>query len=154
MTIRDLITAYVLADGTVQGWLGSRLFPDQLRQSETYPAGVIQMIDIVRPNSLRGVATLAKARIQIDVYCNGNGAVTSGFLASRAAADAVGTAIRRRLDGFDGSLMDTSTSPANPVRVWITFDLETEGAAPEIHGGLSRHTADYIVEYQTQGGVY
>lgn len=149
MTIRDLITAYVLADGTVGALISTRLYPDMLPEKVTYPAAVIQAIDIVRPNSLRGAATLARARIQVDVY-----AQPASGVGSRALADQVGTAIRRRLDGFAGSLMDASSSPANPVQAWITFDLETEGAAPEIHGGLSRHTADYIVEYQTQGGFY
>lgn len=149
MTIRDLITAYVLDDGAVGSLLSTRLYPDMLPSKVAYPAGVIQAIDIVRPNTLRGVATLAKARIQVDVYAQpGDG------IGSRALADQVGTAIRQRLDGFAGSLMDESSSPGTPVQAWITFDLETEGAAPEIHGGLSRHTADYIVEFQTHQGAY
>lgn len=154
MTIRDLVTMYVLADGTVSAWLGTRLFPDMLRQKETYPAGVIQAVDIVRPNTLRGVATLARARIQVDVYCDTNGAAAAGFTGSRAAADAIGGAIRRRLDGFAGTFSDSTSSPASTVQAWITFDLETEGAEPEIHGGLSRHTSDYLVHYATQQGVY
>jgi hypothetical protein len=141
VTIRDLVRDYVLADGTVAGLIGTRLYPDMLPQKCTYPAGVIQAIDIVRPNTLRGVASLARARIQIDVYAQ----PTSGS-SSRSAADAAGTAIRQRLDGFAG-LLDT-------VQAWVMFDLETEGAEPEIHGGLSRHTADYLVNYQTQAGAY
>lgn len=154
MTIRDLITDYVLQDGTIAGWLGTRLVPDQLRQKETYPAATILSVDIVRPNTLRGVATLARARIQIDVYCNANGAVAHDFAGSRAMVDAIGAAIRRRLDGFNGTLSDPSSSPATIVHAWITFDLETEGVESEIGGGLSRHTADYIVQYQTVQGTY
>lgn len=155
MTIRDLVAGYLLADGAIAALIGRRLFPDMLPQKLTaYPSATIQAIDIVRTNSLRRVASLARARIQVDAYCDPNGASTVGFSGSRAVADAVGTAVRRRLDGFDGVLLDQGTSPAQPVRAWITFDLETEGAEPEIHGGLSRHTADYVVEYQTQGGTY
>ncbi len=154
MTIRDLVGDYVLADGTVQNFIATRLYPKQLPAKVTFPAAVIQSIDIVRPNTLRGVATLAKARIQIDVYCNGNGAAAMQLSSSTAAVDLVGAAIRRRLDGFSGTFDDTSTSPATPVRAWVTFDLETETDEADLHGGLSRHTADYFVEYNTAAGVY
>lgn len=150
MTIRDLVRAYVLADTTVGNLLGTRMYPDMLPQKVTYPAAVIQAVDVVRSPSLRSVAGLARARIQIDVYA----APVSPSRGSRVVADEAGNAIRRRLDGFDGSLDDTSTSPATPVRAWVTFDLETEGAEPEISGGLSRHTADYVVQFQTANGVY
>ena len=153
MTIRDLVRDYVLADNAVTA-LGGRLYPDQLREKTAYPAGVILAVDVVRPNALRQVASLARARVQIDIYCDTNGAATGGFTGSRSAADALGTAIRRRLDGFVGKFSDTSSSPATPVQAWVTFDLETENAEPGLSGGLSRHTADYIVEYQTQAGAY
>lgn len=149
MTIRDMVRDYVMADGAVSSSGLTRLYPDQLPEKVTYPAGIILSVDIVRPPSLRTVAGLARARIQIDVYANpGNGQ------SSRTRADHIGSAIRRRLDGFDGSLQDSTSSPPIPVRAWVTFDLETENAEPEIGGGLSRHTADYVVQYQTHAGVY
>lgn len=149
MTIRDLIAAYVIADGDVAALIGTRLYPDMLPEKVTYPAAVIQAIDIVRPNPLRGVASLARARIQIDVYAQ----PTSG-VGSRAKADQVGAAIRARLDGQALTLTDTTTSPDTDVQAWVMFDLETEGVEPEIHGGLSRHTQDFLVQYRTSGGDY
>lgn len=149
MTIRDLARAYVLADATVANLLGTRLYPDMLPQKVTYPAGVITAVDIVRPNPLRGVASLAKARVQIDIY-----AQPSDGQSSRAIADQAGTAIRQCLDGFAGEWTDASVSPDVSVKAWVTFDLETENAEPEISGGLSRHTADYFVQYQTHTGGY
>lgn len=148
MTIRDLVKAYVLGDATVMSLISDRLYPDMLPQKVTYPAGVILAVDVVRPNSLRTVAGLARARIQIDVYA------APSAVSSRGSADACGAAIRQRLDGFDGSFYDTTTSPATPVRAWVLFDSETEGVDPEIHGGLSRHSADYLVQFQTAGGTY
>lgn len=149
MTIRDLIRDYVLADATVASLIGTRIYPDQLPQKVTYPAAVILSVDIVRPNPLRGVASLASARVQFDVYASpGNGQ------SSRARADAAGTAIRNRLDGQAPTLSDTSVSPAVGVNAWVRFDLETENAEPELDGGLSRHTADYFVQYQTRTGAY
>lgn len=149
MTIRDLLKDYILADGTVASLIGTRLYPDMLPQKVTYPAGVIQRIDTVRPNHLRGAASLARCRIQIDVY-----AQPANGQSSRGLADTVGTAIRQRLDGFVGALVDASGSPSISVQTWITFDVELEGPEPEINGGLSRHTADYLVQYQTHGGAY
>lgn len=149
MTIRDLVRDYVMADNAVIAAGLTRLYPDQLPEKVTYPAGVILAVDIVRPNSLRAVAGLARARVQIDIYAN-----PGNQQGSRTRADAIGSAIRRRLDGFDGSFEDTSSSPATPVRAWVTFDLETENAEPGLSGGLSRHTADYIVQFQTAGGQY
>lgn len=149
MTIRDLVTAYLLADGAVMTVIGTRLVPDMLPEKINYPAGVIQAVDIIRPNPLRGVASLATARIQVDIY-----AAPASGVSSRALADQGGAAVRRRLDGFDGTFMDETTSPATPVRAWITFEQERTLAEPEIHGGLSRHSADYLVQFQTQGGLY
>ena len=149
MTIRDLIRDYVLADATVTSLIGTRMYPDQLPAKVTFPAAVILSVDIVRPNPLRSVATLASARMQVDVYAQ----PTSG-LSSRALADAAGTAIRQRIDGQALMLSDTSVSPAVDVTAWVRFDLETENAEPDLHGGLSRHTADYLIHYQTQSGAY
>lgn len=155
MTIRDLVKDYLLADATLAGLISTRLYPDMLPQKVTYPAAVIQRIDTIRPGTLRTVAGLATARIQVDVY-----AQPASGLSSRALADAVGAAVRTRLDGFgfksgaDTELTDTTTSPATPIRAWIRADPETDGVDPELHGGLSRHTADYLVQYQTQGGAY
>ena len=151
MTIRDLIRDYVLADATVSASLGTRMYPDMLPQKVTFPAAVILSVDIVRPNTLRAAATLARARIQFDVYAQPD---PDAGLGSRAVADAVGTAIRRRLDGQVLTLTDDSNSPSVDVNAWVIFDLETENAEPELHGGLSRHTADYLVQYQTQSGAY
>lgn len=149
MTIRDMVRAYVLADGTVSTLLGTRLYPDMLPQKVTYPAGVIQSIDVIRPPSLRTVAGLARTRIQIDVY-----AQPVPPKGSRVIADECGTAIRRRLDGFNGLLDDSSSSPGTAVRAWVMFDVEMSQAEADIGGGLSRHSADYFVHYQTSHGVY
>ena len=149
MTIRDIVRDYVLDDGTVAGLLGTRLYPDMLPQKVTYPAAVILNVDTLREPSLRTVAGLATARLQIDVYA----APVSGA-SSRMLADQCGAAIRQRLEGFDGTMPDHSTSPATDVRVWIVFDQERSGVEVEIHGGLSRHSADYLVDFQTQDGFY
>lgn len=153
MTIRDLVRGYLLADGVIDGYLNGRI-KSELGEKADYPAARIQAIDITRPNTLRGVATLARARIQLDVFCNASAAAASGFASSRSAVDTIGAAIRRRLDGFVGQFSDTTSSPATPVQAAVTFDLETEGVEQDIHGGLSRHTADYMVQYTTNGGAY
>ncbi len=152
MTIRDLVAAFVLADTTVASLIGTRLRPDMLPEKITYPAVVIKKIDIVRPGHLRGVASLATMRVQFDVYA----APTSG-VSSRGTADAIGTAIRQRLDGFNptvGVLTDTTTSPATDIWAWIAIAPESDGVEPELYGGLSTLSVDYLVQYQTHGGLY
>ena len=150
MTIRDLVTAFVLADGTVASLIGTRLYPDTVPQKVVYPAVKIQVIDVQRPGTLRNQASLATARIQFDVYA---GPTTGG---SRAKADVVGSAIRRRIltDGLFCTLTDTTTSPATSILAWMSHADEREGPFEDIDGGLSEHTADYFVQYQTQGGAY
>lgn len=149
MTIRDLVRAYLLADSAIVALIGERMYANLLPQKVTYPAVVIQAIDIIRPNTLRSVASLARARIQLDVYV----AATSGA-SSRAVADGIGTALRQRLDGFSGSFSDDSVAPTVAVPAWATFEAENEGVVEDIAGGLSRQSADYLVQYQTVGGVY
>ncbi len=149
MTIRDLVGAYVLADPTVAGYIGTRLRPDMLPQKIAYPAAVIKKISIVRPGHLRGVASLATMRVQFDLYA----APVSGA-SSRGTVDAIGTALRLRLDGFVGTLTDTGTSPATPVRVSIAIEPESDGVEPDIDGGLWTLSVDYLVQYQTHGGLY
>lgn len=149
MTIRDLIRAYVLADATVASLLGTRLYPDLLPEKVTYPAGKLFVVDIVRPGQLHGPASRAVARIQIDVWA----APTSGP-GARGTADAIGAAIRQRLAAQNVTLLDDSVSPALPVFAQIGEPEEREGVDPEINGGLSDWSADFLVSYQTHAGVY
>lgn len=152
MTIRDMVRDYALADVTVASLIGTKLYADQLPANQNQwgtIAGVIHAVDIIRPGTLRAAATLAQARIQIDIY-----AAPEAPVGSRVRADAAGAAIRRRLDGFSGSLVDTSVSPSVSVGAWIRFDVESEQPEPDIEGGLSRHTADYFVQYQTSTATY
>lgn len=150
MTIRDLVTAFVLADGTVASLIGTRLYPDVIPSKATYPAVKIQVIDVQRPGTLRSQASLATARIQFDVYA---GPTAGG---SRGKADVVGAAIRRRLldDGLFCTLTDTTTSPSTVIKAWMSHADEREGPFEDIDGGLSEWSADYFVQYQTNGGAY
>ncbi len=149
MTMRDVVCAFVLADPSVAALIGTRLQPDMLPAKIAYPAVEIKEIDTQRPAHLRGVASLARMRLQFDVYA----APVSG-VSSRGLADAVALAIRQRLDGFNGTLPDGSTSPATNIRTWIALEHQGTGVEPDIHGGLSTATADYFVDYQTHGGIY
>jgi hypothetical protein len=152
MTIRDVVAAFVLADPTVASLIGTRLRPDWLPEKITYPAVVIKKIDIVRPAHLRGVASLATMRVQFDVY-----AAPASGISSRGTADAVGNAIRHRLDGLNptiDTLTDASTSPPTDIWAWIEIAPESDGVEPEIQGGLSTLVVDYLVKYQTHGGLY
>src|SRR5262245_53606417 len=148
MTIRDLVRTFILADTTVAAAIAARLYPDQLPENKTslFPAAVIQLIDAPRTHHLRGTGSPIRARLQVDVY-----AAPALGQNSRATADTIGAAIRRRIDGFTGWLPDPTTSPTTQVRVVIQADTERSGPEAEIHGGLSRHSLDYLVWFRTDG---
>ncbi len=149
MTVRDLVSAYVLADATVASLIGTRLYPDMLPQKVTYLAVKVTFVGNVRQKVLKGPAPGARLHLEFYVYS----APASG-VGSRVVADQVGAAIRRRIGGVNVTLQDTTTSPATDVFVQIEEDLEGSGAVAEINGGLSDHSADYFVGYRTQGGTY
>jgi len=150
VTIRDMVKDFVLADVTVGNLLGTRMYPDRPPQKAVYPVAKIKSVDTERPGHLRGPASLAEVRMQFDVWA----APTVG--GSRAMADRVGAAIRRRLtvDGSSCVLFDTTTSPPTPVLAWIRDAQEREGAPEDINGGLSDYSADFFVQYQTHGAIY
>ncbi len=150
MTIAGLVRQFVLADVGVASLIGTRIYPDDLPQKvPAYPAVKLQTVDANRISVLKGKASSARVRLQFDVFA----APTAG--GSREAADAVGTAIRMRLEAFVGYLTDGTISP--PVDVYVQVvegPNERGGTADEINGGLSEYGADYLVEYETHGGAY
>ncbi len=159
MTIRDMVSAYVLADMTIASLLGTRLYPE-LPQKLPYPAAKLFRVDTVRPPTLRSVSALPRARLQFDLYCDGNGAAAVGYTSSIGVVNALEAALRVRLDGFgwkadaEQYLFDTSMSPALPIRAWIRIDTEESGVEPTTNGGLSEVHVDYFVDYQSHAGVY
>lgn len=82
----------LLADGTVAGFLSTRVYPDRLPQGPTLPAAVYHVISGDEEGSLTGRAGLTHARIQVDAYAS-----------TRLAANALAAAIRNALTDQTGS---------------------------------------------------
>lgn len=77
--------------------VGSRIYPNVIPQTSTYPAIRYQRISGPRVHSLTGPSGLASPRFQID-------AVAQSYLEAGAVADAV----RVALDGFRGVVAGVS----------------------------------------------
>lgn len=83
---------------------------------------------------------MAKDRYQVDVWA-----------LAHDAATALGRAIRRRIDGYQGTWTDGG-SPETRIQVQaIQHEDENDLFEEEILGGLSRHSADYFVTYRLIG---
>jgi hypothetical protein len=139
-SIGDLLRAYVLADATVSGLVASRMYPVRLPQKATMPALVYTQISGLRHGHLRGPASAAEPRYQVDAW-----ALTF------SEAHQLGKAVRRRLEAFVGE-WSGNDSPATSVTVAVQFITEYDVFEEDILGGLARHSADYFVFHGTHAG--
>jgi hypothetical protein len=88
MSPGEAIRAVLIADPTVAGLVGARIYPSLMPQGPTLPAIVYQVISEVPESSLAGtsVGRLTASRLQIDCYA-------TTYLAAHALADAVDVVI-------------------------------------------------------------
>ena len=145
-SIGELLRLFLLADTTIGGLIGStattaRVHTLRLPEKPTLPALVIKRVSGVRIGNLRGAASLAKPRYQVDAWAS-----------SVEGAQALGAAVRQRLEGFVGTWSDDA-SPATSVFVQVEFVDDREFFEEEISGGLCRHSADYFIFHGTNGGT-
>lgn len=145
-SIGELLRKFLIADTTVGGLVGSdatTAFVHALRlpQRPTLPAVVYKRISGVRIASLRGPASAAKPRYQVDAWAN-----------NVRGAQELGAAIRRRLEGYVGTWSDGG-SPATTLFVQVEFVDDREFFEEEISGGLCRHSADYFIFHGTAAGT-
>lgn len=144
-SIGELLTAFLLADATIASLVGTRVYPLRLPQKPTLPALVVTRISGERIGQLRGAASAAEPRYQIDAW-------TSPETGGHKGALALGKAVRNRLEGYTGDWSDGG-SPAIVVTVAVRFVTERDQFEEDILGGLCRHSADYFVFHGTAAGV-
>lgn len=140
-SIGDLLRDFLLADATVSGVIGTRVYPLRLPQKPTLPAVVYSRISGVRVEHLKGVSSASEPRYQIDAWA-----------ANVAGAQALGKAVRQRLDHYVGTWTGNG-SPAISVGVSVRIVNEWESFEEDINGGLCRHSADYFIFHATGGGA-
>lgn len=103
MTIESGLRALLIADAGVKALVADRVYPMPAPQNGQYPFLTWQRISGQRVFSMGGPSGLAEPRFQIDVWsANRENRPDGGgpYAEARSIADAV----RRALDGFNGTL--------------------------------------------------
>lgn len=70
MTVEYAVRSLIIADATLLGLLGSRLYPAPLPEQPTYPALIYQQISDVNYSSHQGSSNLARTRLQLTIWGN------------------------------------------------------------------------------------
>ncbi len=117
--------------------VGTRIYPLRMPQKQVLPSIVLTRIVGGRDAHLRGSGSLAHPLYQVDCWA-----------ATHAAALALGKLCRLRLAGYQGTWTDDA-SPPTLVRVSIAFADERDLYDEDILGGTGRHSADYLLFYNT-----
>lgn len=137
MTIETGLRAHLIADATLAALVVDRVYPMPAPQNAGYPFVTWQRISGERVFSLGGPSGLAYPRFQIDVWSDSRENRPAGgapYLESRAIADA----IRRALDGFNGTL--------DGIRV--SAILLDERDLFENEGGITRVSMDFRIWHE------
>ncbi len=145
MTIGAALRAHLLDDAAIVARVDARVYPLRLPQPKpapavNLPAITYQRISGFRFAHLRGAEALARPRYQVDCYAQ-----------THDAAQALGSLVRQRLNGFSGNWSDEE-SPETVIHVVVLFDSEQDLFDPDILGGSARHSADYFVFHGTAQG--
>lgn len=152
MSIHSALRSWLLADATIAAEVGTRILPPKSPQAAIYPLIRLWRVSGQRVGNLRTPASLARPRVQVDVFT----AESSGTTAF-TAAERLGRLVRQRLELLRNEtlVIDDSVSPAVSTRVQLTFEDE---AGPEyendVTGGYWHHRSEYFVAYGTVGGAY
>jgi hypothetical protein len=140
MTIADIrpaLTAYVVADASISGVIGTRqdarMFPVVLPQGEKRPSVVYSRISGLSDHHMQGPSGLSRPRIQIDCWA-----------AKADIAATLSDLVKARIDGFKGDIPYGGDSPQASVTVQgIFFDSEREDFDNE--SKLYRASRDYFI---------
>ena len=128
MSIASDLRTFLLADATLGGLIGTRLYPLKLPQDPTVPAMTFQWISGQRAHAADGAVGLASPRVQFDCWAE-----------TYLEVEAVFEALRKRLDGFRGT--------AGASRVQGAF-FETERDDYEDEARLYRRSADFFIWHE------
>jgi len=133
MSIATGLVAHLLADGTVAGIVGDRVYHELRPQGSDLPAIVYTHINDERDVDMAGPAPLVKVRYQVDCWHT-----------SSAGVAALATAVRSALNGV--GILSPKLLGAEPVQLVL---LEDEGDLLSIDGDSSerRVSQDWIITY-------
>lgn len=141
MTIIEGLRTFLLQNNAIAALVSARVYPLRLPQKAVMPSIVLTRIDDIGDAHLRGPNALTRARVQVDCWAQ-----------TFDDAVALGDLCQRRLDGYQGSFTDASTSPPSVLQVQsILADSASDHFEEEILGGLCRQGTDYFVTYAAVG---
>ena len=127
------LRSLLLADATVSGLVGTRIYPVRLPQGVTYPAISYTTISGTRPQNTTGSSGQSGPRIQLDFWS-----------LSFAEAKALSEAARLVLQGFKGD----AGSPAVAIQ-GAFFDSERDWFDPDAStAGAYRVSHDYFIWHE------
>jgi len=129
MTVEAELRARLVANGAVNGLVGTRIYPLMAPQNPTKPYVTFQRISGPRLQALGGAAGFGMARIQYDSWAD-----------TYTTAQALAAAIRNSFNGFIGKLSD-GNSPASLRTVVVRLDNERDLFEEDTE--LFRVTQDY-----------
>lgn len=89
MSLEQGLHAALVADGTVNGLVAGRIYPEIMPQDVVYPAISYQRISTTRYQLLEGVDDFTQARLQVDCWCDSYAQVKTLALAVKSALDGV-----------------------------------------------------------------
>lgn len=124
-TIAEALQTYILADATVAGLVGSRMYPAILPQDPTMPAITYQYISGASVISNDGPTGLENPTFQIDHWSS-----------SYSQMDALFEAVRKRINGASGTFSGVEVQGIFLVRKRDLYDNDAK---------LHRRTADYEI---------
>lgn len=134
------LRAFLLADATIATAVGTRIYPIKLPQAPVFPAITIMRVSAPRANVLKGKASLARPRYQIDCWMWEKSSTTA-FTDSQT----LGGAVMARLEGYSGVMTDPSTSPPTDYHTGVTFDDARDLFDTDVNGGYFHHQSDYFI---------
>lgn len=124
-TIVEGLRTFLLADATLAGLIGTRVYPMILPQNPTLPAVTYQVIDGTSDVTTDGPTGLANPRIQIDCWGATYGAMVPVF-----------EAVRKRLNGYRGAAGGVTVQGIFLVRQRDLYDYDAK---------VYRRTADWSI---------
>ncbi len=127
MSLETALRTYVLADATVAGLAGARMYPRKLPQGPTLPAIAYQRIDTRREHDMAGPDGLPRPRVQVACWA-----------ASVAQAADLAAAVMERLDGYRGAWGSVQVQSCLCVGERDLDDPET---------GRSAVALDFMIQY-------
>jgi hypothetical protein len=135
MTVESDLRTYLIADTTVQGIIGTRMYPRVLPQGVTYPAIRYYLASVVENRSLSGPGGKERARLTVDSYAE-----------TYSQAKALAKAVKARINGLAASV-GTGPTTITSVHLDQEFDINEPEAGEVGTAGVFGVHQDFIVAH-------